>query len=261
MRLRPIVHSGQSAGAVAAALLVAAIGVRRRSAHRARKSQPKDHARAEEAPPAKGPVQPLRKGAIGNAAGPAEPRRAFRAADRSGRRAAAERPHRRRRSRSPGFSNRARRASRRRGAAAHARQGAPIPRIGSGPSARAFGTPAAAMRAFGNQPGNRAFGNQPGRLAASAIAAEPRGFTNRDPRMRAVNAATPQLRQVQRFTPSRRDARDPRAHAALPAARRAQLHRHPAGRRDALRHDRNGLPAGDRHLAAARSRRSRASTI
>ena len=41
--------------------------------------------------------------------------------------------------------------------------------------------------------GNQALGNQ-GRLG------QPRGFTNRDPRLRAVNAATPQMRQVQRFT-------------------------------------------------------------
>ena len=51
---------------------------------------------------------------------------------------------------------------------------------------------------FGNTPGNRAFGNQPGSRALGGPGS--RGFTHRDPRMRAVNAATPQLRQVQRFT-------------------------------------------------------------
>lgn len=42
--------------------------------------------------------------------------------------------------------------------------------------------------------GNQALGNQ-GRFGN-----QPRGFTNRDPRLRAVNAATPQMRQTQRFT-------------------------------------------------------------
>jgi hypothetical protein len=51
---------------------------------------------------------------------------------------------------------------------------------------------------FGNAP-NRAFGNnQPGSRALGGPGS--RGFTFRDPRMRAVNARTPQLRQVQRFT-------------------------------------------------------------
>ena len=46
----------------------------------------------------------------------------------------------------------------------------------------------------GNQPGNR-FGNQQGRGNQFA-----RGFTNRDPMRRAINARTPQLRQVQRVS-------------------------------------------------------------
>ena len=44
--------------------------------------------------------------------------------------------------------------------------------------------------------GNRGFGNQ-GRFNQG------RGFTNRDPRMRAVNGANPQMRQVQRFSHQR----------------------------------------------------------
>ena len=60
--------------------------------------------------------------------------------------------------------------------------------------------------------------------------------------------------------PSRRDACDPRPHAALSAARRAQLHRHPAGQRNALRPGRNGLPLGPTSRRSG-SRRSRASTI
>jgi hypothetical protein len=46
---------------------------------------------------------------------------------------------------------------------------------------------------FGNT-GNRGFGNQQGRFNQA------RGFTNRDPRLRAVNGRTPQMRQVQRFS-------------------------------------------------------------
>jgi hypothetical protein len=52
---------------------------------------------------------------------------------------------------------------------------------------------------FGNSPGNRAFGsNQPGSRALGGPGS--RGFTHRDPRLRVVNAATPRMRQVQRFT-------------------------------------------------------------
>jgi hypothetical protein len=68
---------------------------------------------------------------------------------------------------------------------------------------------------FGNTPGNRAFGsNQPGSRALGGPGS--RGFTNRDPRMRVVNAATPQLRQVQRFT-----------HRSEMFAIRAQMPRYP----------------------------------
>jgi subtilisin family serine protease len=49
-------------------------------------------------------------------------------------------------------------------------------------------------------PANARFGNvRPGPQARN-VGPGSRGFTNRDPRMRAVNAATPQLRQVQRMT-------------------------------------------------------------
>jgi hypothetical protein len=76
---------------------------------------------------------------------------------------------------------------------------APGSRFGTNqPGARAFGNQPGS-RAFGNQPGNRAFGDRPGSFQ-SGNRNQPRGFTHRDPRMRAVNAATPQLRQVQRFS-------------------------------------------------------------
>ena len=70
------------------------------------------------------------------------------------------------------------------------------PRFNNGPNAR-FGN-----QGFGNQGrfGNRnRFGGQ-GRFGNQNRFGQPRGFTNRDPRLRAVNAATPQLRQAQRFT-------------------------------------------------------------
>src|SRR5258708_4032618 len=59
-------------------------------------------------------------------------------------------------------------------------------------------------RAASVGPGNRGFGGQSriGNIQATRGLGLPgsRGFTNRDPRMRAVNAVTPQLRQGQRFT-------------------------------------------------------------
>ena len=64
MRLCVIVHSGRGAGAVAAALLIAAIGFGSISAI-ARAKPAEGSARQKKAPLAKGPVQPLRKGAIG----------------------------------------------------------------------------------------------------------------------------------------------------------------------------------------------------
>src|SRR5206468_7686955 len=69
-------------------------------------------------------------------------------------------------------------------------QGARVaPNINPGAKGPArFGTNQPGIRAPRNQPGSRGLGNQPG------------GFTSRDPRLRAVNARTPQLRQVQRST-------------------------------------------------------------
>ena len=64
---------------------------------------------------------------------------------------------------------------------------------GQNPNAKAASTGNPGAR-FGNTPGGR-FGNTPG-----AFNNRMRGFTNRDPRLRVVNAATPQMRQFQRTT-------------------------------------------------------------
>src|SRR3954452_5577344 len=74
--------------------------------------------------------------------------------------------------------------------------------LGPGGAPGQRGGPNAANPAsrFVKQPGNRAFGNQPGNRAFGNNQFRPRGFTNRDPRLRAVNGATPQMRQVQRFS-------------------------------------------------------------
>ena len=83
---------------------------------------------------------------------------------------------------------------------------APQQRPGFGPRALPQGAHAApninpAARGPGrfgaNQPGMRAGGNPSGLRTPGNQA---RGFTQRDPRLRAVNARTPQLRQVQRTT-------------------------------------------------------------
>lgn len=109
--------------------------------------------------------------------------------------------------------------------------------LGAGnPNAR-FGNNQPGNRAFGNQPGHRGFGNQPGSRAFGNNQFRPRGFTNRDPRLRAVNAATPQMRQVQRVS-----------HRAEMVAVRARMPVYP------LPGERNftGVPpAGETRFAAA----------
>ena len=153
----------QSAAAVTAALIVAAVALGSADYSFAQ-TQPKDHRAQKKSPPAKGPVQPLRKGPLG--VGPnrfiAPQRPALGpAALPPGARIA---PHVAPAQKGPtGFANTNPRANFTKGPNAGPRN----PR-------------------FGNQLGNRAFN-------------QPRGFTNRDPRLRAVNGATPQLRQVQRF--------------------------------------------------------------
>ena len=165
----------------------------------------------------------------------AEPRRLSRTGARSERRA--ERPHRAERqpiptSRGPnaGGPNAATRAP------APSKGGPNAARKARARAERKGECPGTARQHAGdNQPGARGSGNNQGapatgnsacaragsatarnyrriaraRSATSAARASrgfgnnrlgPRGFTNREPRLRAVNAATPQLRQVQRFT-------------------------------------------------------------
>lgn len=154
----------QSAAAVAAALLVAALALGTPESSFAQ-NLPKDQRAHKKGPPPKGPVQPLRRGPF--AVGPnrivAPHRPALGpAALPPGTRVA---PHMAPAAKGPaGFANANPRAN-----------------FTKGPNA---GVPNAR---FGNQLGNRNFN-------------QPRGFTNRDPRLRSVNARTPQLRQVQRFT-------------------------------------------------------------
>jgi subtilisin family serine protease len=168
----------QSAAAVAAALIVAAVALGPPGNSHAQ-NLPKDHRAQKKGPPAKGPVpvQPLRKGPMavgpnrmmpqhGPALGPGAAQGARVA---PGMQPAMKGPGSANPAmKGPGFANRDPRSN----------------AFNQNPNAR-----------FGNQQGNRALGNQLGNRGN-----QPRGFTNRDPRMRAVNAATPQMRQVQRFT-------------------------------------------------------------
>jgi hypothetical protein len=248
------VHGDGEQALVAVALLIAAAGFGSIGTSRAQ-NQPQDFRAQKKA--SKGPVQPLRKGAIGapqvfpgRAAIPRAPlgpgalplnARIPPQLTGPGLRAAPGGPAQGLRPNALGANT------------------APGSRFGTNqPGARAIGNQPGS-RAFGNQPGNRAFGNRPGSFQ-SGNRNQPRGFTHRDPRMRAVNAATPQLRQVQRFS-----------HRGEMLAIRARMPRYP------LPGERNftGMPpvsetrfvtprwcaSGDRHRAAARSRRSRASTI
>src|SRR5256885_6780773 len=121
---------------------------------------PKDQRAQKKAPPAKGLMQ-MRKGPIGNAA--VGPNRMGPRGPMLGPQGVHGGPNTQPNMRGPGFANRDPRSN----------------TFNKGPNAR-----------FGNQ----GLGNQQGRLG------QPRGFTNRDPRLRAVNGATPQMRQAQRFT-------------------------------------------------------------
>jgi subtilisin family serine protease len=152
----------QSAAAIAAAALVLAGAFAAGSDSHAQ-NLPRDQRAQKKAPPAKGPMQ-MHKGPMGNAAvGPNRmgPRGPL---GPGGPQGAHIGPNANPGMHRPGFANR-------------------DPRFNG-----------AGNRAFGNQPGNRALGNQQGRFNQA------RGFTNRDPRLRAVNGATPQMRQGQRFS-------------------------------------------------------------
>ncbi len=207
------------AGAVAAALLVMAIGVGPIGSSHAQVA-PKDQ-RARKAPPPKGLVQPLRKGTVGNPA--LTPHRALGPNRLGAPRGQALGPNALPSARTAPITTHPNIRNFNKGpsTASPAIPGARDPRaLGKGPASTKSLTPnatkspnaakshnAANTKAanvgpgarFGNTPGNRALGSsQPGSRALGGPGS--RGFTNRDPRMRVVNAATPQMRQVQRFT-------------------------------------------------------------
>ena len=163
--------------------------------------------RKQQQPPAKGPVQQIRKGPMGNAVvGPNRmgPRGLMPGAPgprgqmlgpggpQGQHPGAAVQPNMR------GPGHRQPRSARR-----PIQQG-PERRVGNQtPGQGRFGNQPGNQGRLGNQPGNQGrFGNQPGqgRFGNQGRFGQPRGFTNRDPRLRAVNAATPQMRQTQRFT-------------------------------------------------------------
>ena len=177
---------GQRGGALAAALLVAVVSIASTGDSRAQ-FQRKDPYAQKRAPAAKGPVQPPRKG-VGNAA--FGPNRAMAprgqalgpgGAPQGARIAPNANPNIK--GPASGLANRDPRFNANKGPNA-------------GPAGTRFGNNQPGARTSGNQPGNRAFGNQPGNRGNQFG----RGFTNRDPRLRAVNARTPQMRQVQRTT-------------------------------------------------------------
>src|SRR2546423_5030720 len=152
----------QSAAAVAAALLVAAIALGSPGNSHAQ-TPPKDQRAQKKAPFAKGPIPP-RKGPL--AVGP-------------NRFISPHRP-----ALGPGALPQGARIAPNRDPRFNTFNKGPA----AGPANARFGNSQPGNRVLGTQPGNRALGNQP------------RGFTHRDPRLRAVNARTPQLRQVQRTT-------------------------------------------------------------
>jgi hypothetical protein len=215
------------AGAVAAALLVMAVGLGPIGSINAQ--VPPKEQRARKAPPPKGPVQLLRNGAVGNPA--LAPNRALGPNRLGVPRGQALGPNTLPNARTAPITTHPNIKSFNKGpgTASPATPGARDPRaFGKGlantksltpnatksPNAAKSLNPNAAKSPnaanskaanvgpgsrFGDTPGNRAFGsNQPGRRALGGPGS--RGFTNRDPRMRVVNAATPQMRQVQRFT-------------------------------------------------------------
>ena len=187
----------QSAAAIAAAVFVVAGAFALNGTSHAQNAPQDPRARQKQQPPAKGPVQQGRKGPMGNSVvGPQRmgPRGQMPGAPgprgqmlgpggpQGQQPGAGVHPN----MRGPGVANRDPRAN----------------TFNKGPNARSGNQPPGQGR-FANQPGNQGrFGHQPGNQAQGNQGrfGQPRGFTNRDPRLRAVNAATPQMRQTQRFT-------------------------------------------------------------
>ena len=205
----------------------------------------------EEGPPAKGPVQPLRKGADRRAAPVPEPRAAFRADRRS---APSALPQNARTAPSTAQSQRQgpreprQRAPRASALGALGKAAGPGERPATRPSRRTRRLrqhqPAQSRRSATSRAIAR-FGNigpaasQLGNRSSAARLHQSRPAHARRERRDAAAAAGAALQ------PSQRDVRDPRPHAALSPARRAQLHRRAAGQRDALRRRPKWSASGD----------------
>ena len=175
-------QSGLNVGAVAAALVVAALAIT--SASDSRAQNPKKVQHTQKKAPPKAAVQQFRKNAIGAPKGPAGIQRGQALGTK------ALTPNARI---TPNTGNLGRPRRRRTRPAIRRQPQAPGNGTRNAPSET---TSKARAPLSNNRPGG--FGNRLGNAPNNRLGA--RGFTNRDPRLRAVNAATPQLRQVQRVT-------------------------------------------------------------
>src|SRR6201988_750648 len=203
----------QSAAAVAASFFVVAGAFALSGESHAQYAPNDQRAQKKAQPPGKAPTQQMRRGPMGNAAiGP--PRMGTRGqmgapggsrgqmvgpGAPQGPQGPQVGPNPNPNVRGPGIANRDPRLS--------AFNQGPNARVGNqapGSNQGRFANQPGNQGRFGNQPGGQGrFGNQPGnqgRFGNQSRFGQPRGFTNRDPRLRPVNAATPQTRQTQRFT-------------------------------------------------------------
>jgi hypothetical protein len=211
---------GSRAGAVAAALVITAVGLGPIGSSHAQNS-PKEQ-RAKKAPPVKGPVQPLRKVAPGAIPGanrigmpPRGPTLGPNALPQNARVPINVNPNIKTFHKGPATALPGARDPRPNALGkglANSKSLTPNalkgPNAGKAPNAAStkaanvgpgsrFGNNAPGNRMPG-APGSRFGNNAPGSRALGGPGS--RGFTHRDPRLRVVNAATPQLRQVQRLT-------------------------------------------------------------
>lgn len=190
---------GSRAGAVAAALLVTAVGFGPIGTSHAQNS-PKDQ-RAKKAPPVKGPVQPLRKGAPGPMPGasrigtpPRGPMLGPKALPQNARVPLNVNPSVKTFTKGPATALPTARDPRAFGKGVASTKSLTPNAVKSPAGAKSLNP---STKSANIAPAPR-FVNAPGRRALGGPGS--RGFTNRDPRLRVVNAATPQLRQVQRLT-------------------------------------------------------------
>jgi len=179
--------------AIAAALIAVAVAIG--SAGDTRAQNPPKDPRAQKKAPIKGlikaPIQPLKRNAIGVPPG----------MNRPGLRGPALGPHAlpQNARTTPNVANPGLKGPNATGALTKGPGATPLNAKGTAPNVFAKGAPNALNAKSANiAPGNARFGNPPGARGLGLPGS--RGFTNRDPRLRAVNATTPQLRQVQRFS-------------------------------------------------------------